>query len=73
MDALPKVIRESAVLTGNDLGLLGNVENFPEEKSIQAFKNQHNLSSLSTEQKHEKAKSFLSFSDVDSAWKVLLS
>ena len=73
VDALPKAIRESAILTGNDLGLLGNVENLPEENSIQAFKNQHNLSSLSTEQKHKKAKDFLSYSDVESAWKVLLS
>ncbi|AUC75043.1 flavin reductase family protein [Olleya sp. Bg11-27] len=73
VDALPKEIRESAVLTGNDLGLLGNVENLPEEKSILAFKNQHNLSSLSTGKKHQKAKDFLSFNDVESAWKVLLS
>ena len=73
VDALPKAIRESTVLTGNDLGLLGNVENFPEEKSVLAFKTQHNLSSLSTDKKHQKAKDFLSFNDVESAWKVLLS
>ncbi|AXO81018.1 flavin reductase family protein [Olleya aquimaris] len=73
VDALPKSVRESVVLTGNDLGLLGNVENFPDEKSILAFKNQHNLSSLSTEQKHQKAKDLLSFNDIEGAWKVLLS
>ncbi|WP_397364443.1 flavin reductase family protein [Olleya sp. R77988] len=73
VDALPIAIRESAILTGNDLGLLANVENLPEEKSIQAFKTQHNLSSLTTEIKHKKAKDFLSFNDVDNAWKMLLS
>ncbi len=73
VDALPKDVRESAVLTGNDLGLLGNVENLPNEKSILAFITQHNLSTLSTQEKHKKAKDFLSFNDVESAWKVLLS
>ncbi len=73
VDTLPKTVRESHVLSGNDLGLLGNVENLPEEKSILAFKTKHNLSSLSTEEKHKKAKTFLSFNDVESAWKVLLS
>ena len=73
VDNVPEEIRNSTILTGNDLGMLGNVENLPEEKSIQAFKNEHNLSSLSTEIKHKKAKDFLSFNDVESAWKMLLS
>jgi flavin reductase (DIM6/NTAB) family NADH-FMN oxidoreductase RutF len=73
VDSLPEAIKNSTILTGNDLGMLGNVENLPEEKSIQAFKSEHNLSSLSTEIKHQKAKNFLSFNDVESAWKMLLS
>lgn len=73
VDALPKEVRESTILSGNDLGLLANVENLPEEISVKAFKTQHNLSSLSTETKHKKAKDFLSFNDIESAWKVLLS
>lgn len=73
VDALPKHIRESHILSGNDLGLLGNVENLPKEKDILAFKNQHNLSSLTTDEKQKKAKDFLSFNDVESAWKMLLS
>jgi len=73
VDNVPEEIRNSTILTGNDLGMLGNVENLPEEKSIQAFKNEHNLSSLSTEIKHKKAKDFLSFNDIESAWKMLLS
>ena len=73
VDRLPAEIKNSTILTGNDLGMLGNVENLPKEKSIQAFKNQHNLSSLSTETKHKKAKDFLSFNDLESAWKMLLS
>ncbi|WP_452229219.1 MULTISPECIES: flavin reductase family protein [unclassified Lacinutrix] len=73
LDNVPEEIKNSTILTGNDLGMLGNVENLPEEKSIQAFKNEHNLSSLPTEIKHKKAKDFLSFNDVESAWKMLLS
>ena len=73
VDNVPEEIRNSTVLTGNDLGMLANVENLPEEKSIQAFKNEHNLSSLSLEIKHKKAKDFLCFNDVESAWKMLLS
>ncbi|WP_055442731.1 flavin reductase family protein [Lacinutrix himadriensis] len=73
VDNLPDAIKNSTILTGNDLGMLGNVENLPEEKSVQAFKSEHNLSSLSTEIKHQKAKNFLSFNDVESAWKMLLS
>ena len=73
VDSFPEEIKNSTILTGNDLGMLGNVENLPEEKSIQAFKNEHNLSSLSTEIKHKKAKYFLSFNDLESAWKMLLS
>ncbi|MDO6595527.1 flavin reductase family protein [Oceanihabitans sp. 2_MG-2023] len=73
VDSLPEEIKNSAILTGNDLGMLANVENLPEEKSIKAFKNEHNLSSLSTEIKHKKAKDFLSFNDLESAWKMLLS
>ncbi|QRM88394.1 flavin reductase family protein [Lacinutrix sp. WUR7] len=73
VDNLPDAIKNSTILTGNDLGMLGNVENLPEEKSIQAFKSEHNLSSLSTEIKHQKAKDFLSFNDVESAFKMLLS
>jgi flavin reductase (DIM6/NTAB) family NADH-FMN oxidoreductase RutF len=36
IDALPHYIRMSKVLTGNDLGQLGNLEQLPEDKDIEA-------------------------------------
>src|SRR5690606_5983715 len=37
VDMLPEEIRNSTVLTGNDLGMLGNVENFPNTEEIITF------------------------------------
>jgi hypothetical protein len=37
VDALPASIRASRVLTGNNLGRLGNVERLPEEAAIQSM------------------------------------
>lgn len=73
VDALPENIRNSAVLTGNDLGLLGNVEALPTKEAINAFAEKHDNIALTEEEKHKKAQNLLSFGDVESAWKVLLS
>ncbi|MFT5248510.1 MAG: flavin reductase (DIM6/NTAB) family NADH-FMN oxidoreductase RutF [bacterium] len=37
VDALPASIRNSAVLTGNDLGILGNSEKIPTEEEVREF------------------------------------
>ena len=78
VDALPKKIRTSSILTGNDLGMLANVEAMPSEKAIQEFvrdkiKTKFNADNLSETEKHTLAQNYLSFGDVDSAWKLLLS
>jgi hypothetical protein len=73
VDALPKNIRESNILTGNDLGLLANVEKLPSAEAVSTFKQKHDIVSLNEAEKHKKAQHLLSFSDVESAWKVLLS
>ncbi|MHA4894754.1 flavin reductase family protein [Pedobacter sp. PWIIR3] len=39
VDALPKAVRQSMVLTGNDLGLLGNNESLPTQEEIDAMMN----------------------------------
>ncbi|MCD0488465.1 flavin reductase family protein [Pedobacter sp. MC2016-14] len=39
VDALPKGLRNSMVLTGNDLGMLGNVEQLPGADEIDAIRN----------------------------------
>ncbi|WP_055447547.1 flavin reductase family protein [Lacinutrix mariniflava] len=73
VDVLPEVIKNSTVLTGNDLGLLGNVEALPTKEAINAFAEKHDNITLTEEEKHKKAQNLLSFGDVESAWKVLLS
>ncbi len=37
VDALPKGIRESEILTGNNLGRLGNLQQLPEQKEMEAI------------------------------------
>ncbi len=78
VDAIPEHIRLSKVLTGNDLGMLGNVEKLPTPDEIAAFVNNSLeikavLSADDVEQQHKKAKEFLNNNDVLSAWKVLLA
>lgn len=73
VDSIPKEIRNSTILTGNDLGLLGNVEKLPSIEDVNKFLEQNtNFTSLDTTKKHIFAKEFLNNNDVLSAWKVLL-
>ncbi|NVK52797.1 MAG: flavin reductase family protein [Flavobacteriaceae bacterium] len=73
VDAIPKEIQNSTVLTGNNLGMLGNVEQLPNQQSVNNFaKDNPNFVGLETTKKHTFAKAFLEKNDVESAWKVLL-
>ncbi len=74
VDSLPETIRTSTQLSGNDLGMLGNVETLPGKEEIDAFLDQHpELRSMAGKQDlHKKAKEFLMNNDVSSAWKVLM-
>ena len=78
LDQIPAHIRNSDVLTGNDLGMLGNVEEIPTEEDVNDFlKRNSNISSLVTDGERKeielKAKEYLNKKEVLSAWKVLLS
>ncbi|OMP32730.1 flavin reductase family protein [Mangrovimonas sp. DI 80] len=78
VDALPDEVRNSMILTGNDLGMLGNVEQLPSQEDIAAFledisERYPNVTSMTHREKHKLAQNYLSFGDVASAWKVLLS
>jgi flavin reductase (DIM6/NTAB) family NADH-FMN oxidoreductase RutF len=76
MDALPISIRHSKILTGNDLGMLANIERLPDANSMEAFKKESmftELTGLSTEQKHRIAQQFLKEGNLEGAWKALLS
>jgi len=78
IDAIPEAIRLSPVLTGNDLGMLGNVDRLPNAEEVRDFvigaKEVGAL--LETGDRgeiHRKAQAYLSQNDVSSAWKVLLA
>jgi flavin reductase (DIM6/NTAB) family NADH-FMN oxidoreductase RutF len=73
VDAIPDEIRNSSVLTGNNLGMLGNIEQLPIQQDVDNFaKDNPNFVGLETTKKHTFAKAFLENNDVESAWKVLL-
>lgn len=71
IDRIPAEIKNSKILTGNNLGLLGSVENLPTEEEIFAFKNKsQNFSSV--EEKHRYVQSLLETNKVKEAWMTLL-
>lgn len=73
VDAIPKEIRNSSVLTGNDLGMLGNIETIPPKTDVDKFAKEHLLNiGHDRVKKHTFAKAFLEKNDVVSAWKALL-
>ena len=78
VDAIPDFVKNSPVLDGNDLGMLGNVESLPTTEEVSIFVNQNFavkavLSSDDLEKQHLEAKKYLLNKDVISAWKVLLA
>ena len=82
VDQIPGAIRNSTILTGNDLGKLGNVETLPELAAIDGYASQdfdarQILESGADgmekrEALHELAKRYLDENRVNDAWKVLL-
>jgi len=73
VDALPSTIRNSVVLTGNNLGMLANVEALPDKESICNFAKSHpQLAQLSEIEKHKKAQEFLENNHITKAWLTLL-
>lgn len=74
VDAIPDRIRNSSVLTGNDLGKLGNVAQLPTREEITTFiKASGAVNAADERQLHKKAKSYLENDDAVSAWKILLA
>jgi len=71
LDNIPHEIKNSTVLSGNNLGLLGSVENIPSPEEIAEYKK--GLKDFSnTEEKHHFAKALLEANKVKEAWMVLL-
>ena len=82
LDAIPYAIRHSKILTGNNLGQLGNVEALPTDEAIDEYCQSPEIkeildatigdSQTRETQLHLKAKQLLDENRVDEAWKVLL-
>lgn len=78
VDQIPDFVKQSSVFSGNDLGLLGNVESLPTTDEINIFVSENFavkavLSADDAEKQHLKAKQYIEANDVLSAWKVLLA
>lgn len=83
IDRLPESIRHSKVLTGNELGMLGNSEHFPSAEELSTVDIGDALEELRERfmndeesfeyHKHLLAKEYLESHEVMKAWKVLLS
>lgn len=79
VDALPEPIRTSTILTGNDLGMLGNVENLPTKQQIQTYiedaseTEQYLIASGTEEEIHTRAQELLCDGKIAEAWNLLLA
>lgn len=78
VDAISEDIRNSKILTGNDLGKLGNVEQLPTAREIKDFIDvDEEIASLiesdDEESIHKKAKEYLEKNNPAMAWKILLA
>ncbi|MBL4755109.1 MAG: flavin reductase family protein [Flavobacteriales bacterium] len=83
VDRLPMSIRNSCVLTGNNLGQLGNIEALPEKEEVTVTLDDEKIKRIfvahkSTDperenQVHQMAKALLDEGDVEGAWKVLMT
>lgn len=72
VDKIPESIRNSTILTGNNLGRLGNVELLPSKEAVEQYRNNHAVSGLTENQLHTEAKKVLEKGDVQQAWLILL-
>lgn len=78
VDSIPQEIRNSKVLTGNDLGKLGNVEALPQNGDIEEFlENNEEDAKLvregDQEKIHKRAQAYLEDHQPENAWKILLA
>jgi flavin reductase (DIM6/NTAB) family NADH-FMN oxidoreductase RutF len=82
VDQIPEEIRNSAILTGNNLGRLGNVESLPSEEEIKKFGEKPEIQEMRvrfqndpaswSDHLHLWAKETLEDGDVEKAWLILL-
>jgi len=78
VDALPESVVESGVFSGNELGVLGNIEQLPSEEEVKAFANSNAelkdiLVTKNQINKFKLAKKYLEENNVPLAWKTILA
>jgi flavin reductase (DIM6/NTAB) family NADH-FMN oxidoreductase RutF len=78
VDNFPEDVKNSMILTGNDLGMLANVNTLPTAEEVSKFletvsERYPDITTASHREKHKLAHNYLSFGDIQSAWKILLS
>ena len=83
VDSIPEPIRNSQVLTGNNLGRLGNVEGLPSAEEVSRFKEDPVMQNLEKRfahhaesyeyESHALAKKLIDAGDVQKAWLVLFA
>ncbi|MCX7551025.1 flavin reductase family protein [Xanthomarina sp. F2636L] len=78
VDNFPEEVKNSMILTGNDIGMLANVDALPNSEEVSKFletvsERYPEIKSASHREKHKLARNYLSFGDIQSAWKILLS
>lgn len=78
VDMMPDHVKNSMILTGNNLGMLANVEALPDKDEVTQFikdisERYPDIKTATHRKKHKLAQNYLSYGDVESAWKLLLS
>ena len=82
MDNIPESIKNSIVLTGNNLGRLGNIEALPSHEEIEKYALSEKIQEMKLRFRndhesfvfhlHDYAKQVLETGDIETAWKILL-
>lgn len=80
VDALPASIRNSTILTGNNLGILGNSTNIPivaaplnDDRLLQLLRTYEADKVTLQKELHHYAKEIIESGDVEKAWQILLA
>ncbi len=78
VDQIPEAFRNSSILTGNDLGRLGNVDVLPQAEEIRAYLSEdEQLQHLATDKDnpdlHLRIKELISNNKILEAWKLILA
>lgn len=77
IDQMPDEVKQSKILTGNDLGILGNSEKLPTFEDIQQYIKAEDLSKKinlnMVEEKHQLAKEHIAKGEIETAWKIILA